>query len=508
MTVAGGTFRWAIGEPTSILPPMASTTDDFAVVDALFDSLTTAGVAGRPAPSAATEWSANDDATVWTFHLRPGATFQDGTPVTAEAFVEAWSTLVAAGPMQHLLRDVVGHAAVVRGAATTLSGMRATSADTLEVTLSRPRGDFPILTSHPSLGPVQPSAVAADPAAHALQPVGNGPFRASEPWVPGEFVRAARWDGWTNGDRPEDGVGEVVFRIADLDTNFLAFRQGRRDLARVPPEALELAAEEYPASPGSYTGPGLVTGATPETYLLAIDRSVEPYEELEVREAASLFVDRQRIAAENDGGNLDPATSLLPPAISRGSAGMCELCTFNPSGAADRLADAGVPGLTLAFNAEGGHERIRDVLREALSDRGYTLVSNWRGAAPTLVEYLDRLASGGIGMFRLPLTADVPSSLDILYPLLHSSQTPDRGGLNYMRYQDPQVDALLDQAAQIVDVDQREALLRRVEEIVVNRDQVIVPVVTSRLAVVVGEDVTGVRVDPFGGVDLTTVRAV
>ena len=111
-------------------------------------------------------------------------------------------------------------------------------------------------------------------------------------------------------------------------------------------------------------------------------------------------------------------------------------------------------------------------------------------------------------MFRLPLTADVPSSLDILYPLLHSSQTPDRGGLNYMRYQDPQVDALLDQAAQIVDVDQREALLRRVEEIVVNRDQVIVPVVTSRLAVVVSEDVTGVRVDPFGGVDLTTVRAV
>ena len=122
MTVAGGTFRWAIGEPTSILPPMASTTDDFAVVDALFDSLTTAGVAGRPAPSAATEWSANDDATVWTFHLRPGATFQDGTPVTAEAFVEAWSTLVAAGPMQHLLRDVVGHAAVASGAATTLSG--------------------------------------------------------------------------------------------------------------------------------------------------------------------------------------------------------------------------------------------------------------------------------------------------------------------------------------------------------------------------------------------------
>lgn len=504
--MAGGTFRWAIGEPTSIVPPMAGTRDDFAVVDALFDSLTSSGVAGRAVPSAATEWSANDDATSWTFRLRPGATFQDGTPVTAEAFVRAWTTLVTSGPMQHLLRDVVGYDAVASGTATSLSGLRVTAEGDLQVVLSRPRGDLPILLAHPSLGPVQPVASVADPAAYALQPVGNGPFRASEPWVHDEFVRAARWDGWANGSRPEDGIGEVVFRIADLDTNFLAFRQGRRDLAQVPPEALELAATEYPATPGSYTGPGLVIGSTPETYLLAIDRSVEPYDDVEVREAASLFLDRQRIASENDGGNLDPATSLLPPTISRLSAGMCELCTFNPSGGAERLADAGVPGLTLAFNAEGGHERIRDVLREALSDRGYTLVSNWRGPAPTLTEYLDRLAAGGVGMFRLPLTADVPSSLDILYPLLHSSQTPDRGGLNYMRYRDPQVDALLDQAARIVDVEQREALLRRVEEIVVNRDHVVVPVVTSRLAMVVGEDVTGVRVDPFGGVDLTAVR--
>lgn len=504
--VTGGTFRYGIDEPTAIVPPLMQGLDDRAVVDALFDSLTDTDLAGGPVPAAAVAWGQANDSRIWTFRLRPDATFHDGSPVTADAFVSAWNALVAGGPMAHLLRDVVGFDQVVAGELPTLSGLTAVDPLTLEVRLVTPRADLPVVLSHPALGPVQPEAWAADPMAYGDQPVGNGPFMASEPWAHGEFIRAARWPGWRNGTRPDDGIGEVVFRIADIDFNFLAFRQGRRDLSPVPPEALELAAEEYPASGGPYNGPGLVTGPRPVAYVLGINPAVPPYTDVEVRRAVSLLVDRQRIAAENESGNLDPALSLLPGPLSPESVGSCERCTFNPTGAGLRLERAGVDTLTFDFNAGGGHERVRDALRDALVSQGALLISNGRGVPPTFEDYLARLATGRIGMFRLTLAADVPSTFDVLFPLLHSSQTPANGGLNAMHIDIPQIDALLEQAATITDQASREQLLRRVEGLVVNRDAVVVPVVTYRHAVVIADTVTSMRYDAFGDTDLEQLR--
>lgn len=504
--VVGGTFRWGIGEPSAIVPPNASTQDDNAVVDAIFDSLTAIDARGRPVASAAVDWVPSDDVRTWTFALRPDATFHDGEPVTASAFMLAWSQVAAEGAMGHLLRDVVGYDAVAAGTASALSGLSSPDPLTLAVRFKTPRADFPALVSHPALGPVHPVAQPADPAGYGQQPIGNGPFRMTEPWAHGEFIRAVRWPEWRNGAGTPDGLGEVLFRIGDLDANFTAFRQGRRDFAQVPPEALELAAEAYPPTGGEYLGPGLITGALPEVYVFGINPAVEPYTDGAVREAAMLFVDREGIAATNAGGNLDPARSLLPPALSPQSVEVCDLCTFNPSGAASRLEDAGVRALTLIFNADGGHERIRDSLRDALGEGGFGLVSNRRGPAPDFATYLDWLRGGRDGMFRLSVRADVPSSLEVLYPLLHSGQTPEQGGLNYMRYADPVVDSLLDQAARTVDSSSRVGLLRRVEAIALNRDHVIVPVVTSRHAVVIGDHVMGARYDAYGRMDLTAIR--
>ena len=505
-TAGGGTFRYSIEEPTAVLAPLMAHGADRAVVDAIFDSLTDTDLAGDPVPAAAVAWEPANDARIWRFGLRPDATFHDGAPVTAESFVVAWSTLVREGPMAHLLRDVLGYDDVRHGTAQTLSGLVAVDPLTLEVRLTTPRSDLPVVASHPALGPVQPAAVAADPAGQREQPIGNGPFRLSEPWAHDDFIRAVRWEGWANGSRPVDSVAEVVFAISDIDLGFLAFRQGRSHLAAVPPEALELAAEEYPATGGPYNGPGLITGSRAEAYVLGINPQVPPYDDVRVREAVSLLVDRQRIVGENEGGNLDPSLSLLPPGLSPESVGVCDRCTYNPTGAGQRLDAAGVDTLTFAFNADGGHERIRDVLRDALATQGALLVSNGRGLPLPFEAYLDDLAEGDVGMFRLTLAADVPSTLDVLHPLLHSSQVPENGGLNYMRIDIPLVDALLEQAATTVDHAARERLLRRVEALVVNQHGVVVPVVSYRLAVVVSDDVASLRLDAFGDTDLEMVR--
>jgi ABC-type transport system substrate-binding protein len=182
--------------------------------------------------------------------------------------------------------------------------------------------------------------------------------------------------------------------------------------------------------------------------------------------------------------------------------GTCELCTLNASGARQRLEAAQVDQLSLWFNAGGGHELVRDALRAVLSDIGVSLVSNGRQPAPPLPDYQALLADGGLGLFRLPLVADVPSGLAVLLPLLHRAATPSAGGQNAMRYDDPTVTALLDQAARTVNDRTRERLLRRIEDIALNVDHVVIPVVTYHHTMVAAADVEGLRYGPFGLVDL------
>ncbi|MGI9017055.1 MAG: peptide ABC transporter substrate-binding protein [Euzebya sp.] len=500
-----GTFRYGIGEPTAIVPPLARSSDDRAVVDALFDSLTAWDVAGRAVPAAAESWFPNADLTTWTFTLRPQATFHDGDPVTADGFRQSWAGLVNDGSVGYLLEDVVGYAAASRGDTTSLAGVRALDDHTLQVSLVRPRADFPVVVGHPALGPIQTAQREADPQGWMEMPAGNGPFVMTEPWVHGDFIRAARWDGWVNGEWSVSGIAEVLFRIGDLDINYLGFTQGRRDFTAVPTDALPLAAAAFPRQGGTYNGPGLITGRRPEVYVLEINPSVPPYDDLRVRQAVSLIIDRMSLAADNEGGNLAPATGLLPPSLPGSRQDDCELCTFNASGASSRLEDAGVRQLTLDFNAAGGHERIRNLLRQALSDIGVALVSNNRGPAPTLAEYQEELVAGRVGLFRVPLVADVPSALSVLYPMLHGREVPQNGGLNYMRYNDPTVNSLLDQAARTLDEVQRGALLRRVEDLALNRDQVVVPLFTYQHAVVASERVSGLRYGPFGLLNLTEI---
>lgn len=501
--VGGGTFRYGIAEPTAIVPPLARTADDLTVIDALFDSLTAWDSSGAPTASAAIRWTPTDTADEWLFELRPAAAFHDGTPVTAEDFVRSWSMLVGEGIYGYLLADVVGYADVVGGQESVLAGVTVVDDQTLQIRLTRPRADFAAVVGHPALGPVNSTQVDQDPTGLRELPSGNGPFTLTEPWARGDFIRAAGWDEWHNGARTPNGIDEVVFNIGDLDLNYLAFIRGRRDLTVVPPEALELAAEQFPPTGGVWDGPGVITGARPEVYVLGINPSVPPYDQDEVRQAVSLIIDRIRIADRSESGSLEPASSLLPSALPGARIDVCELCTFNAVGARSRLQDAGVNQLSLAFNAGGGHERIRDHMRQNLSDIGVSLVSNGRGAAPSLADYQQVLSQGSVGLFRLPVVADVPSLLSILYPLLHSSQVPENGGQNYMRYRDPTVDALLEQAARTADPRPRQSLLRRVEDIALNVDHVVAPLFSYKHAVVAAERVQNLRYSPFGLVNLT-----
>jgi oligopeptide transport system substrate-binding protein len=504
---ANGTFRYAIQEPSSIVPPTATEPNGLAVVDALFDSLTAYDTALRVVPAAATSWIATAP-NEWTFTLRPGATFHDGSPVTAADFKFAWEQVVRLDLAGYHLRDVQGYDALRTKKAAELAGVTAVDDRTLRVRLVGPRADFPAVVAHPALGPVPRAAWQADRTGFAQRPIGNGPFRMDGSWAHSEFIRVARFDGWRNGSAPA-AVDEVVFPISDPDTAYLAFQQGRRDFAPLPAGALAEASRQFRAtSDDGYHGSGLLLGPTPVLYFLGFNVTRPPFNDVEVRRAVSMAIDREALRAATLEGNVSVARAAVPPPIPGARDHACgSACDHNPVEARRIFAERKITELDLWFNRNGGHEQIAQRISKDLAAVGVGLQLHSESPPPegSFGAYLDILASGQAGMFRFGWATEYPTMDAALDPLFDSRSTPSSGGQNYMRYAKSEVDTLIDQARAATDELTRRGLYQQVEDLVLGRDQVIVPLFTYHHRFVAAKRIQHLYVSPFGLVDLPKI---
>ncbi len=511
-TDAGMTFRYGLGEPAGVLPGEVTDPNGLVVADAVFDSLTAWTLDGRVIPSAATSWSADgpDGALEWTFTLRPDATWHDGNPVTAADFVYAWTRAAAQGGAGYLLEDVAGYDAV-RGGAPVLEGVTAPGPRTLVVRLASPDAEFPAVAGHPALAPLPRVHLEEDPDRFADAPIGNGPYRFAEPWSRGSFIRVLRVPGWRNGDPPAPGeLGEVVFFFRGTETAYLDFQQDQLDFAPVPPTAMDGARERYGESPDGYTGPGVLDGRTPQLYFLGFDLDRPPFDQVDVRRAVSLAIDRAELIRRTQGGNADLAGGLVPFAVPGAARGYCATCRHAPELARELFAAAGVTELELWFNAGGGHERVAEVLRGQFAAVGVTLIDHAVPAqdasgGPTLAPYLAAIRGGEAGLFRFGWTLDTPTFRDALTPLIASAAAADEGAGNHGGYADAEVDADLALAAGDLSAASRALVYRRAEGRALD-DQAVVPVMTFRHEAVVSDRFTGFALSPFGLPTLTEVR--
>lgn len=493
-------MRWGIGEPSSITPLNATTPDDLLVVDALYDSLTSWDDRLEVAPAVATRWLPVGRRT-WRFILRRDSTFSDGTPVTAHHFVRTWNELVLRGDAHHHLRDVAGYQQVQRGRSSSLRGVRARDAVTLDVTLSRPVAEFPSVVAHPALAPMIRSS-ARNQAAFD-RPVGNGPFRMAEPWVHGRYVRLVRVAAPPQERAPGIPVQEVLFSISDPASAYIAYEQRGLDVATVPGGALQRARPDGAAA-RRYQGPGLLTGELASTYFLAANVRRPPFDDRRARRGISLALDRSRIIERAFEGNASPADGLVPPPLPAARQRVCLACTLDRSRARRLLAAAGLRRTQLWVNKGADHEAVARAVRSDLGAVGIDL----RIRAVGYERFLAALRTGQPGLFRFGWTLDYPTAENALRPLFHSDALPAAGGANVSRYHDPRVDRLLDRASRVRDPGRRLALLRRVEDRVLRRDQAIIPVAVLRRRTVVSERVRGLTYGPMGTVNLSAVRLV
>ena len=483
--VKGGTFNYYINEPAYIDPYNMQESEGTNVGQMLFDSLTEVDSKTNTVVGAAAEsWTANAENTVFTFKLVPGAKFHDGTPVTAESFVFAWTRLVDSktnpkdpSVVSYHLSAVKGFTELSEGKATTFAGVKAVDDTTFEVTLAEPFADFPFVAAHPALSPVPADAVAkgvdmnGENVAFAEMPVGNGPFKMTEPWKHDQYIKVARFDDYYAEKANLDGVNFMIFK--DEETAFREFQAGTVDFTSIPSGQVKPAVEQYGEAADGYTvntGKQVLLGAETAVYYIVLNTKDATLAKPEVRKAINMAINRQAICDSIFEGTRKPATNIVPPGVVGYEDGAWKNATYDVEGAKKALADAGfadgkgIPELTLSFNSGSGHEDIMQLVQADLAKVG--IKSKLQGAE--WAQYLKQLDEGKFQVGRLGWIADYPIYDNFLYPIFET-----KSGDNKSKFSDPEIDKGLVTVRSEPDADKRIAAYQEINAKIQESDPVV-----------------------------------
>ena len=328
-------FRWSNGGlPQTFDPAFAAAPPDTDAVRALFEGLTDYDPQTLAAvPGVATRWESSHEGRVWTFYLRDNARWSNGEKVTADDFVRSWERTLKIGPLAphtELLANIEGAIST-----SHTFGARALNEHVLQVTLQRPDTSFPALVSHPVFRPVKVEAADHTSRLDSHDLISNGAFLLSATDNDGVKLERAK----TYWDDASVALDRVTFvNTPDAEDALTAYEAGEVDAvtnAPFEPLALKLLAPYKDFRRSTY-------GAL--TYY-AFNTSRPPFDDVRVREALALAIDRERVSRDDLGGATEPAGKFFPDAMSgeKPVVDKAELLEHDVNKAKDLLAEAGYP---------------------------------------------------------------------------------------------------------------------------------------------------------------------
>ncbi|WP_432846074.1 ABC transporter substrate-binding protein [Amycolatopsis sp. CA-161197] len=333
-----GVVTVGLQEPGTLLPADVDDQAGRFVTGALWTPLADYDpVTGQLTPRAATSITSTDHVT-WTVKLRPDLKFHDGTPVTAQSYVDTW----------HAIAGENWEVTPVLTKSLRAKQITAPDATTIRLVLDRPSSQVPAWLSAPGLVPMPASVLAShDWNGFARHPVGDGPFRLADGWAPGTGGTLLRVT-------PAEGKAtEVDLRVGDPVEQYDAVRDGSLDLVTsVPGERHEAMHTDF--------ADRHTTWPLPEAGYLVFPTADPRFADAAVRHAFALAVDRSALEAGPLAHQVDPAHALLPPADAPGErTGTCRPCSFDAAAAKSLLAQSGFTGPTTVYFDPGAGQWTR-----------------------------------------------------------------------------------------------------------------------------------------------------
>lgn len=300
-------------EPSSLDPHKVESDVEFNIISDLFEGLVSVSPGGEIQPRLAEKWE-NKDNTVWTFHLRPGVTWSDGTAITAPDIVWSWQRLVSpatASPYASYPGNmhIVNAQDIAQGKKTpdTL-GVKAIDDATLEVTLSQPNAAFLPMLAHPSLVPVDKVLVNrfGEKWTKPEHMVTSGAYKLSQ-WVVNERIVAERNPRyWDNADTVINKVTYLPISSEAADVN--RYKAGEIDIVYTVP------INQF-AQLKKTMGDQLDVSPQLATYYYEFNTTKPPFNDPRVRLALNMALDKDIIAEKVLGQGQRPAWLISQPDI-------------------------------------------------------------------------------------------------------------------------------------------------------------------------------------------------
>lgn len=458
-------YRGNAAEPNSLDTHYIQGNWESDIVGDLVIGLTTPDVNGEAIPGAATSWDVSEDGLTWTFHLREHV-WSDGVPVTADDFVFAYRRILdpaTASTYAYYLYPILNAEAVNSGQLPgTELGVEAPDDLTFVVHLEHPAPFLAQFMTHQTTYPV-PRHVVEEFGKDWARPehyVGNGPFTLKE-WVPNDHVMAVKNPLFYDADNV--AIDRVVYYpTSDYDAALQRFRAGELDIqARLPSAQIDWIRQNIPETID--LEPTLVI----EYISLNVER--DGLDDVRVREALSLALDRETIVNRIRRLGTPPAYSMIPPGTANYGEGAHLSFVDMPQPerivrAKQLMENAGYgPDNRLSFGlavraASTDARRIPAAIQQMWSEIYVDVDIEQSDAAVFYNLMQEHDFDAGIAGWVADYN-DPSNFLDLL-------RTGNSN--NYGQYSNPEYDALLDQAMAEQNLERRAEIMTRAEAIALN----------------------------------------
>ena len=413
-TASGFTVQYG-PNPETLDPALNSSIDGANTLITVFEPLLLIDENNEVIPGQAESYTVSDDGLVWTFTMRDGLKWSDGSDLTAKDFEYSFKRLAApdtAAPYAETVvgmidgyEDAIGNPDADGNMTTepdfdALNVVASEDGKTLTVTLSYPCAYFDKLAAFAAMSPVQQATVEANGDAWCTAAetfVSNGPYMITE-WTPSERIVLSKNPNYVGGWDSSKIVSDTItlLLLEDSSAAYAAYNSGEAQLIK------DVPTDEIPSLTKAEDGGDFYVDTILGTYYLSLNDQKEPFNDVNVRKALSLAIDRDYVANTIMQGTYTPAYNLVGPGIvdetgmfydnaNGGKTYISDDYEANLEAAKQALADAGYPNgegfpvIEYSTNDAGYHTPVAEYLQQAWGELGITVNINkveWASFTP------------------------------------------------------------------------------------------------------------------------------
>lgn len=457
--------------PETIDPALNSAVDGGNMILHTFECLLAYDKDGKIVGGQAEKWEQSEDGLTWTFTLRDGLKWSDGTDITAEDFVYSWQRVcdpkTAAPYAETVLGMVEGYDKAIAGEVEAL-GVKAVDAKTLEVKLSAPCTFFDSLAAFATLSPVQKKTIEENGDAWATKAetyVSNGAFTVTE-WVPDSHIIVSKNENYWNKDAIKlDSIKFVL--MEDANAAYSAYKNG--DVLMIK----DVPTEEIPSLEGNDE---FKVETICGTYYISLNDAKAPFDNVNIRKALSLAIDRAYVAGEIMQGTYQPAYNFMGPGwadpvggefMANANGGKTYISEDYEANLAEakKLMEAegysadNMMKFTYSTNDAGYHKAVAEYLQQAWKDIYVDVkveVVEWSSFTPMRRQgQYDASRNGWVADYF-----DPSNMLDLLY---------STNGNNDGKFADEKYDAAMETSRTTVDAEARSKALHEAEDVLMEK---------------------------------------